>query len=322
MRWKGFVSLCAVVCFVSIAAFAQDYRGEVHGGYSYLNIDTNGLTSRQSANGWEAGASGNFNRWFGVEFSGAGYYKTYSATVTPFPEMITASVKFRDYSYVAGPRFNFKPFFAHALLGGDHLSADVSETLLIPPASPLRLSQHFSQDGFAGAFGGGIQQKISGPLSVRVGADYIFTRHNLFSLLDLGGSAYTQHNYRIVAGIAYSFGGGRSKERAPSASRGTISTTASSAPASMSIPTLGISVVTTQDNKGAQIVQITPGGVADFGGLHRMDLITAVNGTDVHTPMELAAALNGVSGNVKLVYQFRTEAGWWIGKETTVVIGK
>jgi hypothetical protein len=32
-----------------------------------LNADTNGFTSRQSLNGWEAGISGNSNRWFTAE---------------------------------------------------------------------------------------------------------------------------------------------------------------------------------------------------------------------------------------------------------------
>ncbi len=55
------------------AAFAQDYpRAEVFGGYSFANIDTNGLTSRQNLNGWEADVSGNFNKWYAAEFDVSG----------------------------------------------------------------------------------------------------------------------------------------------------------------------------------------------------------------------------------------------------------
>ena len=70
----------AVVLFCLLAnfAFAQESRADLFGGYSYVNIDTNGLTSRQNANGWEASISGNFNRWFAVEGDVSGYYKTYS----------------------------------------------------------------------------------------------------------------------------------------------------------------------------------------------------------------------------------------------------
>jgi len=53
---------------------AQDYpKAEVYGDYSYVNIDTNGLSSRQSANGWEASVSGAFNKWFAVEGDVGGY---------------------------------------------------------------------------------------------------------------------------------------------------------------------------------------------------------------------------------------------------------
>ena len=66
-------------CISSGLAFAQDEpRGEIFGGYSYLNIDTNGLSSRQNANGWEAAISGNFDRWFAVEGDVSEYYKSYS----------------------------------------------------------------------------------------------------------------------------------------------------------------------------------------------------------------------------------------------------
>ena len=37
-------------------------RAEVFAGYSYLKIDTNGLSSRQNSSGWEAGVTGAFNK--------------------------------------------------------------------------------------------------------------------------------------------------------------------------------------------------------------------------------------------------------------------
>ena len=59
--------LAAILCCVASAS-AQDFpRAEVFGGYSYFNLDTLGLTSRQSLNGWEASVTGNMNRWIGVE---------------------------------------------------------------------------------------------------------------------------------------------------------------------------------------------------------------------------------------------------------------
>jgi hypothetical protein len=321
MRW-AFAAVCAVVCVVSSTVSAQDYdKAEVHGGYSYLNIDTNGLTSRQSANGWEGGGSGNLNRWFGVEFSVSGYYRTYSSSVTetiPDPTgtgtitvTATGRIKFRDYSYLAGPRLNFKPFFVHALLGGDHLSADVSASVSIPPINALIVSRGFSQDGFAGAFGGGVEQRISGPWAVRVSADYIFSRHNIFS-----GPSDTQNNYRASAGIAYIFGRHSKEKSEPGNS------SSSTPSASMPVSALGIYVRTTEDNKGAEIVDVIPGSVADFGGLHRGYIITSVATRDVHTPMELAAALSDASGKVQIGYTFKTSALGWMANVTTVVVGE
>jgi len=302
MRWAFAAVVCAVLSLNPVKGSAQDYdKAEVHGGYSYLSIDTNGLTSRQSANGWEAGASGNFNKWFGVEFSGSGYYKNYDIDLTPLG-LGTIAVKVRDYSYVAGPRLNYKMVFVHGMVGGDHLSGSAS-------------GYSASQDGLAGVFGGGIQQKVAGSWALRVSADYIFSRHNIF-----GGSSYTQNNYRASAGIAYVFGGG-SRNKSVSGS-----STSSSAPSgsnvSMPIPELGVSVITTENNKGAEVVNITPGGVADFGGLHRGYIITSVDTKDVHTPMELAAVLSGVTGKVQIGYNFKTSALGWMSNVTTVVIGK
>jgi hypothetical protein len=43
--------ICLLYVVVGRLAIAQDYpKAEVYGGYSYINIDTNGLSSRQNAN--------------------------------------------------------------------------------------------------------------------------------------------------------------------------------------------------------------------------------------------------------------------------------
>lgn len=90
------IGVIGCVCIVlSTSAVPQWFpKGEVYGGYSYVNIDTNGLSSRQSANGWEASVSGNFNKWFAAEANVAGYYKTFSFTGV-------GDIKVTDYSYAA-----------------------------------------------------------------------------------------------------------------------------------------------------------------------------------------------------------------------------
>ena len=263
--------LCLVV---SGCAFGQDSKADLFGGYSYLNIDTNGLTSRQNANGWETSLSGNFNKWFAVEGAVSGYYKNY--------DILGFNVSVQDYSYVAGPRLNFKPLFVHALLGGDHLSAGA-------------LGASVSQDGLAGAFGGGVQYRVSGPWSFRAAADYVLSRHNV-----LLGPSVTQNNFRVSAGIVYSFGGAKA---------GSHQATVQHPTGGMQIPSLS-AMVRLGNTPGAEVVDEAPNGVAALAGLHPGDVINAVDGKPITTPMELAAALSGLAPGtqVRLGYMLR---GQW-----------
>lgn len=285
MRFVGVFLSCLLL---SSAAFSQESRADLFGGYSYLNIDTNGLTSRQSANGWEASISGNFNKWFAAEADVAGYYKSYNI------EGINVSVS--DYSYGAGPRINVKQVFLHALIGGDHLSGGA-------------LGVSASQDSLAGAFGGGLQWRVSGPFSVRVGADYVFTRHNI-----LGGSSVTQNNVRASVGIAYSFGG-RSH---PSAAPRQVNAPRPPSVAGMAISSLGVTVAL-GGNPGAEITDESPNGVAALSNMHPGDVINAVDGKLVGSPEELAAELSGhvVGDKIRLGFLIR---GLW-QKEIVVILG-
>lgn len=166
-------------------------QAEVFAGASYLNIDTNGATSRQSAPGWETSVSANLTRQFAIEADFSGYYKNYHVGLPG--GTITANTRY--YGYVAGPRVNFRPFFIHALFGGDHTSA-----------SSLGIS--VSDNAFAAVAGGGVQIPISHSLSFRASADYAFTHHQI-----------VQNNFRASAGIVFNFGSlhsGRTAGRAAS----------------------------------------------------------------------------------------------------------
>ncbi len=164
---------------------------EVFIGYSYLNFDTNGFTtSRKSANGWEASVSANFNKWFALELDVSGHYKNYNyytGNVSGLPSVITISY-YREYSYLAGPRFNYGHAFIHTLFGGDHLSGSA-------------LGTSSAQTGFAGALGGGIQYPLNDRIAFRAGADYVFSEHNI-----LDGRSVTNNNFRASLGIVFNLG--------------------------------------------------------------------------------------------------------------------
>jgi len=258
------VSVLAVL-LASISLVAQETpRAEIFGGYSYVNIDTNGLTSRQSANGWEASVTGYFTRYFGVEFSGAGYYKTY-AIPTGLPSPAVVNVPVHDYSYAAGPRVTYGPVFVHALAGADHLSASA-------------LGMSASQDGLAAAFGGGFEQRIASRVAARVSVDYALSRHNI-----LGGSSVTQNNVRVSAGLVYRFG-----HVGETVASGTAPSTRRAVSGSVPVPALGLMSATSDD--GPRVTEIAAGSLAEKAGLQVGDVIKSVNGQPVKTALELAAA--------------------------------
>lgn len=267
-----------LACFCTPAR-AQGPRIEVFGGYSYLNIDpgTN-LVSRQSANGWEASVSGDVHRWFGLEASVAGYYKTIPLG-TGLPD-----VKVHDYSYAAGPRLNYRPFFVHALVGGDHLTGSLS-------------GASSSQDSFAAAFGGGVVWPIARRWAVRASGDYVLTRHNLIAT-----NSITQNNFRASVGIVYIFGG--RGERAP---RAEVPATPMCA-GSSEITVMGI--VGCSSSNGFKVTSVRPDSSAASAGIVVGDMIIEIDGRQVHTSQEIEAAIAANTfGVVKVGYMIQ---GKWL----------
>ena len=163
-------------------------QGNVFFGYAYLNIDTNDLTQRQNANGWEAAVALG-NKWIAGEADFGAYYKSYVVPSGVVPDTIGAvNVAVHDYSFAGGPRVNLGPTFFHVLLGADRLTG-----------SALGFSA--SQTGFLTAFGGGVQSRaFAGHWAARASADYALSHHNIF-----GGPSFTQDNFRVSGGIVYLF---------------------------------------------------------------------------------------------------------------------
>jgi opacity protein-like surface antigen len=266
---------------------AQDVpRVEVFGGYSYVNIDTNGLISRQSANGWETSVAGNFNRWFALEGDFSGYYKTYAVDLSAI-DLGVVDVNVHDYGFVGGPRFNFHPFFVHALVGFDHLSG-----------SALGFSA--SQNSFAGAFGGGIQWPVAQHWAVRGSADYVLTQHNIF-----GGPAYTQNNFRVSAGIVYTFGGRReASTRSTDHQKPALPQCEGSSEAAL------LGVMGCGDGTGVKVTSVLPGSPASQAGISPGDTITDIDGRPVRSSHDIEAAIAAnATGTVKIRYMIR---GVWL----------
>ena len=328
---------CFLTLWFTTSAVAQSNapKLEAFGGYSYLHIDTQGVTGstldtacnailgagtcppgsfgvHPSANGWNASAQYNATHFLGIKGDFSGHYNTpvtissqianalAQAGVTGLPP------KAHSYSYLFGPVLfqsngKYTPF-AHALFGQNNVGTSLSHV------TGLGISGLTASDtAFAMAFGGGVDIKISERIAVRAGqVDYLYTKHDFSG--GAPGIAGHQNNLRASVGIVFQFGATH-VEAQPRAQKAHPT-------AAVSIPVLALFVV--QSDNGAQITDVSPNGAAASAGLHPGDIINAVNGSPVKSPTELMTALGAIpaGGTVRLGYIIR---GMW-QSETTVSI--
>ncbi len=326
----------------SLAVAQQEYpRAEVFGGYSYLHIDTQGVTDstldtlcndifgagtcppgtfrvHTGFNGWNAAAQVNANRWLGVKADLSGHYGTpvtLSADAIAFLNNLGITglpPKANSFSYLFGPvvsrRFNRYTIFGHALFGANRAGVNIHvkvNQLQIPAFT-------ISNTALAMAFGGGVDVKIARHFALRGQADYFYTGHDFTDLVP--DIAAHQNNVRASVGIVYSFGASsaRASSTEPREAASPIPTTG------MKISALGV-MVRLGRNQGAEIADESPNGVAALAGIHVGDVINSVDGKPVSTPMELAAELaNHVAGDkIKLGFLIR---GQW-QTETVLLLG-
>ncbi len=90
-------------------------------------------------------------------------------------------------------------------------------------------------------------------------------------------------------------------------------------PSDASVPSLGLTTAT-RANMGAQITEVTSGGVAERAYLHVGDVINAVDGRPVKTTMDLAAALSNrpPGSKIRIGYMLSTGLGYFT-KEVIVI---
>jgi S1-C subfamily serine protease len=190
--------------------------------------------------------------------------------------------------------------FAHALFGANDLSATVKSASVKGFAIPGLTA---SDTAFAAAFGGGADSKIAKNLAFRIQADYLLTTHNFSG--GVQGVAAHQNNVRASVGIVYSFGAGNARAEPSQSPRATA--------VGMKIPSLGITV-TLGANSGAEITDEAPNGIAALAGVHVGDVINAVDGKRVSTPMELAAELTKRPDGDKVKIGFLIRGQWQTDK--------
>jgi hypothetical protein len=185
---KKIFTALMLTAFTSILAFAQtDYKKtEFYIGYSNGQVENGNTTNtgnavsdffdnRTSQHGFETAGVYNFSRYVGIKADFSGTYKSddFSSTFISPTGNATVSGKVRHslYNALGGVQIKdnsvdktFKPF-AHAMVGIAHSRDAVSNYACAPAANCTLLiapsDQTFSNTHFAGAFGGGLDIKVS-----------------------------------------------------------------------------------------------------------------------------------------------------------------
>ena len=186
----------------AVSGFAQDVpKADVFAGYSFARGDLSGSgLNDTSLNGWNASVAANLNRWFSAVADFSGHYGSQSIviplSIAPCPPNCGAiDIDTKAHSFLFGPRVSYRTDrftpFAHALFGASHVSETITNPLSLIPA----LSVSFSETGFAVAYGGGADVRLTRRTAWRGQADYL--RTSLFGA--------SQNNVRVSTGIVFRF---------------------------------------------------------------------------------------------------------------------
>jgi len=134
--------LVAVLVLAPVSLWAQDAKADVFGGFSWLSLGgDSSLTApnRYNPMGWQASVAGHMNNKFSIVGDVGGQYKDGG----------------KIYEFVGGPRMTHRldkaSVFAHAMFGGNHVSAGT-----------------FSSNGFSMAYGGGVDVTAGEKMAIRV----------------------------------------------------------------------------------------------------------------------------------------------------------
>jgi S1-C subfamily serine protease len=120
-------------------------------------------------------------------------------------------------------------------------------------------------------------------------------------------------------GIVYRFGGqarvGSQGRERPRQERASVSS--KKPPSGILITQLGL-IALAREGGGAEITEIAPGSIASFAGLRVGDIINAVDGTPVKTPIELESALTNREPGTKVKIGYMVRGYWQAQTEVTL----
>jgi hypothetical protein len=198
--------LLSIGLLTAIGASAQDVpKVEVPVGFSFINVHPN-LAPITSFNVFGGGGQFdvNFGSHFGIKADFNGYTQGSGLRNQLEQHGYAGAANGNLFTYMFGPQIKkhtglFQPF-GEALFGAYHTNAYAT----ILNDEGIISSGSGNNNGFAMAFGGGVDLKVMPHLSLRpVEVDYLFTRFNA----NHASYSANQNNFRYNAGVVFTFGG-------------------------------------------------------------------------------------------------------------------
>ena len=200
-KWFAFF----LVVSSSVSQLASAQSKEVSLNYSLIVYNpAKSLTGDRDLNGGGGSFGLNFGEYLTMKGEFQGYTTTtltYRVPQTENSVANTVTTEGNMFTYLFGPQFNWvlsrKRIFGEALFGGAYTNAYAN---LFKAANVTGISA--SNNGFAMAFGGGLDFGIAKHVAVRpVQFDYFMTRYEWKSL-----GINNQSNFRYQAGVVFGFG--------------------------------------------------------------------------------------------------------------------
>jgi hypothetical protein len=200
-----FLLVAGLTALAGLSQPACAKTGETAVNYSFLIYNpAKSLAGSRNLNGGGGSVGINFGDHLTLKAEVQGYLTTTFTYHVP-PSAFSSGGTFQSsaslVSYLFGPQFNLpmnkKRLFGEALFGGANTGAYGN---LFQAAGVKGLSAH--NNGFAMAFGGGIDFKISKNVALRPAqVDYFLTRYD-FKQIGINN----QSNFRYQAGVVFAWG--------------------------------------------------------------------------------------------------------------------
>lgn len=212
---KNAIYILAVAVLTTVVASAQDEfpRVELAGGYSYVNINPQVISS-QNFNGGGGAFVYNFSQIFGLkaDFMGYGGGTGWTDYLTSHGYPIAGSASGNAFTYLFGPQLKKHTgkfqYFGEGLFGSFHSNGYATVISCLQGNNPCgSRSGNGNNNGFAMEFGGGLDIPLSTHVQIRpVEVDYLYAHFNANHIANYSASL---NNFKYFAGLNFTLGGSK-----------------------------------------------------------------------------------------------------------------